>query len=299
MGEIRTRTSDPIRQSKCLRPRGNHQEPCLVPKDSVPGYVYRAGEADLHTHKSFVQFPLEIDIRQNIHFVEKKNWESLSGAYQRVNGDSVCSVSILDYNGNLLRNMQVTPRGYSKHSRTSEHQLKSENMKHKMNEIDCIIITEFWIKRSVGFRVYRKTEIFTIPPERILGVRDLAMASALSQYLFRKRKHIECPKYTSISSPVTQKERGLWTEATTHKVQEFYLVVESRRKYDIVIRQFPQTKSSHRNSWRYGNRQRQASYCKFSPYSPFLNPVASVFSKLKHQIFKTYFPDNGIKISGA
>ena len=150
-------------------------------------------EADYKRYHSFTRLPLSnLEIREKIVILSILTVETKSAKDKFA--PSPISISLIDLNGKIIVNSLITPRNPVRHYKTGEHGYKEEHILGKWDEYDCLkyLVKILYQKIIVGFRVYNSLAALQFPIDRLMGIRDLAVARCLiTSGLELKRKNIQ------------------------------------------------------------------------------------------------------------
>ena len=197
---------------------------------SVPEFTYDVGILEMMAYKSFIRVNLSDDeFKKSIRFISASYVETMGS--NKVTRDSLSAITVLNYEGKELINSLITPRNRIKHFRTTTYQTVDAQLIGQWDEYDA-----HWSLRKaldkkilVGHKVYDIISRIGMFRDRLLGIRDLALAPIFEKMGVQKH---ELFKITAIAKHLgdhfMDRKTDLWTENMCHKIRNIYNEIKDR-----------------------------------------------------------------------
>ena len=147
-----------------------------IPRRYIDDWCYNVSEEHMDKNLSFLRKEMSMAQTQStIRFVAA---EYVATRDIKNPKQSPVSISISDYKGVLIKNSIITPRETIMHLQGEGHHLTRELILNGWDEFECITSIRKALDQKiiVGINIKKFLDVFQIPTERVLGIRDLSNA---------------------------------------------------------------------------------------------------------------------------
>ena len=151
-----------------------YRDPVIeIPTKCIEHWSYNVSEEQLNQNYSFLRMNMTItEIRAAIRFIAVEYVATRNPIKPK---QSPISISITNYEGKLIKNSIIAPRETIMHLQSEGHHLTKEDIINGWDEVESMISVRKTLDQTilVGTNIKKFIDVFQIPIERILGIRDL------------------------------------------------------------------------------------------------------------------------------